>query len=218
MVSGGVVAGFVLYVATKVVSDLGGAGFLSTSVAGWCARRRRLLVWRICAASTRGWLMGFAVSFSFKSIPRRTARAGLLALAVAWLTLASLIVGPAAAQTQPANPSPTQAKPQDKLVIDADELVYDKDKNTVTAQGSVQLFYQGRVLQADKVIYERAAKRVYAEGHAKMTDEHGDVVYGSRSSSATIFATDSSTASRRLPPTRRASARRASNVRTATSP
>jgi lipopolysaccharide export system permease protein len=35
MVSGGVVAGFVLYVATKVVSDLGGAGFLSTSVAGW---------------------------------------------------------------------------------------------------------------------------------------------------------------------------------------
>jgi lipopolysaccharide export system permease protein len=35
MVSGGVVAGFVLYVATKVVSDLGGAGFLGTSVAGW---------------------------------------------------------------------------------------------------------------------------------------------------------------------------------------
>jgi lipopolysaccharide export system permease protein len=35
MVSGGVVAGFVLYVATKVVSDLGGAGFLSATVAGW---------------------------------------------------------------------------------------------------------------------------------------------------------------------------------------
>jgi LPS-assembly protein len=129
--------------------------------------------------------MGFAVSFSFESIPRRAQRAravrpGLLALAVAWLALAPLIAGPAAAQTQPATASSTQAKPQDKLVIDADELVYDKDKNTVTAQGSVQLFYQGRVLQADKVIYERAAKRVYAEGHAKMTDEHGDVVYGTR--------------------------------------
>ena len=35
MVSGGVLAGFMLYVATKVVSDLGGAGFLSASVAGW---------------------------------------------------------------------------------------------------------------------------------------------------------------------------------------
>ena len=77
-------------------------------------------------------------------------------------------------------PVASEAKPQDKLVIDADELVYDKDKNIVTASGSVQLFYQGRVLQADRVIYDRATKRVYAEGHAKMTDEHGDVVYGSR--------------------------------------
>ena len=56
--------------------------------------------------------------------------------------------------------------------------IYDKDKNTVTAAGSVQLFYQGRVLQADKVIYDRAAKRVYADGHAKMTDEHGNIIYG----------------------------------------
>ena len=90
-----------------------------------------------------------------------------------------LFAGPAAAQTPPAAQS-TQAKSPDKLVIDADQLIYDKDKNTVTAEGSVQLFYQGRVLQADRVIYDRASKRVYAEGHAKMTDEHGNVVYGSR--------------------------------------
>src|SRR5665811_1828905 len=74
----------------------------------------------------------------------------------------------------------TQANSPDKLLIDADQLIYDKDKNTVTAEGSVQLFYQGRVLQADRVIYDRASKRVYAEGHAKMTDEHGNVVYGTR--------------------------------------
>ena len=35
MVSGGVVAGFVLYVATKLVNDLGGAGVVSVPVAGW---------------------------------------------------------------------------------------------------------------------------------------------------------------------------------------
>ena len=35
MVSGGVAAGFVLYVCTKLVGDLGGAGFVSASVAGW---------------------------------------------------------------------------------------------------------------------------------------------------------------------------------------
>ena len=127
--------------------------------------------------------MGFAVSFSFKPDPRpaRAARTGVLAAAVAALAaLALLFAGPASAQSPPAGGPSTQAKPQDKLIIDADELVYDKDKNIVTASGSVQLFYQGRVLQADRVIYDRNTKRVYAEGHAKMTDEHGDVMYGSR--------------------------------------
>ncbi|MGO4872660.1 MAG: LPS export ABC transporter permease LptG [Roseiarcus sp.] len=35
MVSSGVAAGFVLYVATKLVNDLGGTGFVSVPVAGW---------------------------------------------------------------------------------------------------------------------------------------------------------------------------------------
>jgi lipopolysaccharide export system permease protein len=35
MVSGGVLSGFVLYVVTKLVGDLGGAGLLSTQVAAW---------------------------------------------------------------------------------------------------------------------------------------------------------------------------------------
>jgi LPS-assembly protein len=125
--------------------------------------------------------MGFAVSSPFEFNPRRK-RAARIALSLAIAAVAAcaqLFAGPAAAQTPPPAQS-AQAKPQDKLVIDADQLIYDKDKNTVTAEGSVQLFYQGRVLQADRVIYDRASKRVYAEGHAKMTDEHGNVVYGSR--------------------------------------
>jgi len=35
MVSGGVFAGFVLYVATKIIGDLGGSGFLSAPIAAW---------------------------------------------------------------------------------------------------------------------------------------------------------------------------------------
>ena len=35
MVLGGVGAGFVLYVATKLVGDLGGSGLLNPLVAGW---------------------------------------------------------------------------------------------------------------------------------------------------------------------------------------
>jgi LPS-assembly protein len=126
--------------------------------------------------------MGFAVSSPFK-LSRWLERAARIALSLAIAAVAAcaqLAAGPAAAQTPPPAQSSTQAKPPDKLLIDADELVYDKDKNTISAVGSVQLFYEGRVLQADRVIYDRASKRVYAEGHAKMTDEHGNVVYGSR--------------------------------------
>ena len=133
--------------------------------------------------------MGRAVSSSLEPKTRRTqvTRSGPLILgmsAIASLTL--WLVCPATAQDANVGARPGQSanasdkKAPEKLVIDADQLVYDKDKNTVSAIGSVQLFYQGRILQADRVTYNRTTKRVYAEGHAKMTDEHGDVVYGSR--------------------------------------
>jgi LPS-assembly protein len=133
--------------------------------------------------------MGFALSSFLKPSPRRR-WAARIALSLAIVTIAAcvqLFAGPTAAQTPPPAQS-TQAKPPDKLVIDADQLIYDKDKNVVTAEGSVQLFYQGRVLQADRVIYDRASKRVYADGHAKMTDEHGNVVYGNRFALSDDFA------------------------------
>jgi LPS-assembly protein len=69
------------------------------------------------------------------------------------------------------------ARNPDKLNIEADHLVYDRDHNTVTATGSVVLYYKGRVLQADHVVYDRASKRVRADGRAKFTDEHGNVQY-----------------------------------------
>ncbi|HWG06442.1 MAG TPA: LPS assembly protein LptD, partial [Beijerinckiaceae bacterium] len=75
---------------------------------------------------------------------------------------------------------PQAGKPTDRMLVNADELTYDHAKNTVTASGNVQVYYQGRVLQADHVIYDRAADRVYAEGHAKLTDQDGSVAYAER--------------------------------------
>ena len=93
--------------------------------------------------------------------------------------LSSATVADAAAA--PAAPAPSaQARSRGQARHRRRRTIYDKDNNTVTAEGSVQLFYQGRVLQADRVVYNRVTKRVYAEGHAKMTDEHGDIVYGTR--------------------------------------
>ena len=59
MVGGGVAAGFVLYVATKLVGDLGGAGLLSATVAGLVACRRvASMLGALGVAESGGWLMG----------------------------------------------------------------------------------------------------------------------------------------------------------------
>jgi LPS-assembly protein len=69
---------------------------------------------------------------------------------------------------------------QDRLLVDAREIIYDNDRNTITASGDVQLNYQGRTLQADRVIYDRNTGRVFAEGNARLTDTSGAVITGDR--------------------------------------
>jgi LPS-assembly protein len=67
-----------------------------------------------------------------------------------------------------------------RLLVEAKEIVYDNDRNTVSAVGDVELNYGGRTLQADRVTYDRRTGRVYAEGNARLTEANGSVVTGSR--------------------------------------
>ena len=83
---------------------------------------------------------------------------------------------PAGAETAVA----AQPQKKDRLLVEAQQLVYNRDTNVVTATGNVQLYYQGRVLEADKVTYNRGDNRVYAEGNAKLTEADGSVTYGDR--------------------------------------
>ena len=99
--------------------------------------------------------------------------------AAAWVcvflaTLVALLAGAARAD------SAAPPRDPDKLYIDADEILYDKDHNIVTAQGGVVMYYKNRVLQADKVVYDRLAKRVKADGRVKLTDEHHNISYAPR--------------------------------------
>ncbi|WP_255565086.1 LPS-assembly protein LptD [Methylovirgula sp. HY1] len=63
------------------------------------------------------------------------------------------------------------------MFVQADELINNKDKNTVTAEGNARIYYKGRTLEADRVVYDRNTNRVYAEGHAKLTERDGTVVH-----------------------------------------
>ena len=101
------------------------------------------------------------------------------ALARLALGLALIFVA-GSALAQSAATQGAAARNPDKLVVEANELVYDKDHNTVSAVGGVELYYKHRVLQADRVVYNRTTKRLYAEGRAKLTDEKGNITYAKR--------------------------------------
>ena len=107
---------------------------------------------------------------------------GCVALACAF----AIVALPAQAQTVP--PQTPGAK-QDRLLVQADQLVYNRDTNVVTALGHVQLYYQGRTVEADKVIYNRNDSRVFASGHVKSTEADGGVTYSDTTELADDFKT-----------------------------
>ena len=89
---------------------------------------------------------------------------------------------PAAPKVRPAIPAavkPLETKPTTRdphMVVEADQVVYDNDADMVTAIGRVQIYYKGNTLTARKVIYQRTAKRVIAEGDARLVDKDGNVL------------------------------------------
>ena len=93
---------------------------------------------------------------------------------------------PAAQKVKPAIPAavkPLAVKPSERdphMVVEADQVVYDNDADTVTALGRVQIYYKGNTLTARKVIYQRTAKRVIAEGDARLVDKDGNVLTSPR--------------------------------------
>lgn len=107
------------------------------------------------------------------------ARFQLAAAFVAALACAFLAPGQSLAQA-PAKPAPSAEKPKDRLLLEAKELIYNRDNNVVTAQGDVRLYYQNRSLIADKVIYDRNTNRVFASGNAKLTEADGTVSYSEK--------------------------------------
>ena len=106
---------------------------------------------------------------------------GSLLLGLLGLILSSA-PGPSTAASLESKPAPATGaqQPKDRLLLQAQEMIYDRDKNTIEAKGQVQIYYQGRVLQADRVVYDQVSKRVHAQGNAKLTERDGTVSYSDR--------------------------------------
>ena len=81
------------------------------------------------------------------------------------------------AAAQMGTPAPKPAPQQTPVLLQADEVVYDDDKQLVSAVGHVEVVDQGRTLLAERVDYDQVNDKVTASGHVSITDERGNVAF-----------------------------------------
>lgn len=110
--------------------------------------------------------------------PWRIVMGALVCVSATAFSYSASFAQPAALRAAQSGQAPAAGK--SKMLVEANQLVYDNDANKVSATGNAQLYYDNKVLEADRVIYDRKNKRVYAEGNVRMTDETGTVTHGDR--------------------------------------
>src|SRR5690606_320849 len=72
----------------------------------------------------------------------------------------------------------SKKKTDQKMLVQADELVHDYQNDRVSAVGHVQIYNDGAVLEADRVTYDRKTDRIHAQGNVRYRSKDGKVVYG----------------------------------------
>ncbi len=70
--------------------------------------------------------------------------------------------------------------PNAKLLLVADELVYNRDVDTITAQGSVQIDYDGNKLVARQVTYDQKTGRLLATGNVQIVERDGNQIFADK--------------------------------------
>jgi LPS-assembly protein len=86
---------------------------------------------------------------------------------------AALLAASGAAIAQPAA-NPAQAD-DPVVVLEADSLFQDDASNLIIAEGRVEARYGGRLLKADRLVYDRGQRTVRAQGGVQLIDADGSV-------------------------------------------
>ncbi|MBC7769931.1 MAG: LPS-assembly protein LptD [Phycisphaerales bacterium] len=98
-----------------------------------------------------------------------------------WAALAAALavsVGSAAlAQTPPVETPNAPAEQNESVLLEADELIDDQEARVITAQGDVQVRYQGRTMRSDRLIYDLNTGAIRASGNVQIALEDGSVTY-----------------------------------------
>ncbi len=106
---------------------------------------------------------------------RRLTVALLTGVAVCALSLPAPVVH---AQSLTESVSGSTEMPEDaKLLLAANELLYDRDAQRVVASGAVQINYNGYQMVARQVVYDQNTGRVTAAGNIELVEPTGNRIY-----------------------------------------
>lgn len=106
---------------------------------------------------------------------RRLTVALLTGVAVCALSLPAPVVH---AQSLSVPGTGSGAMPEDaKLLLAANELLYDRDAERVVASGAVQINYNGYQMVARQVVYDQKTGRVTAAGNIELVEPTGNRIY-----------------------------------------
>ena len=92
-----------------------------------------------------------------------------------FLILAATVMAPLQALAQDNETETSSEAP--RVVLDADNIFVNEAENTVIAEGNVEAKYEGRILRADRLIYNRGTDRVRASGNVIIIDVDGTETY-----------------------------------------
>jgi LPS-assembly protein len=114
--------------------------------------------------------------------PRRRPPSAAKCVLLAGAAMTVLWANPAATQPRSFKPATTPAPAPDglqpgELYMEADQIVRDDEHKVVTAQGSVEIRYEGRTLRADRVVYQQGDAKdqgvIRAIGHVQIINSDG---------------------------------------------
>ncbi|KCZ90573.1 hypothetical protein HHI_13580 [Hyphomonas hirschiana VP5] len=72
-----------------------------------------------------------------------------------------------------AEPEAATTVTDERVVLEADIVYENSADNTIIAEGNVEALHQGRVLRADRLIYDRTTERARASGNVIITEADG---------------------------------------------
>ncbi len=108
---------------------------------------------------------------------RKSARTLRLIGATALACIMAVSVAPGVATAQQIDLEGMSSSPDAEMLLEADTIVYDNDRNTITAVGGVQIDYDGSRLVAQRVTYDRATSRLIATGNVEIVDSQGTRIF-----------------------------------------